>query len=101
MGEGGILQSSGLRIGRNLIAVILCLTAGGCVALPEEWTPVEKRHIDAKSLSAELSNDRAICEDEIKANLAASNQTTIWGPTEDAKSIYTECMVRHGYRPGK
>jgi hypothetical protein len=68
--------------------------------LPEEWAPVENRHVDLRTLSAELATDRAICEDEIKANLAASNQATIWGPTEDAKSIYTECMVRHGYRLG-
>jgi hypothetical protein len=57
--------------------------------------------MDPNRLSAEILSTRAACEDEIKANLAASNQTTIWGPTEDAKSIYTECMVRHGYRLGK
>jgi hypothetical protein len=80
--------------------MILCLAVGDCVALPEGWTPVDKPHMDLKGLSVEISSDRAICENEIKANLAASNQTTIWGPTEDAKSIYTECMVRHGYRLG-
>ena len=80
--------------------MLLCLAAGGCGALPEEWISVGNRHMDSRTLSAELSSDRAICEDEIKANLAASNQTTIWGPTEDAKTIYTECMVRHGYRLG-
>ena len=103
MSESGdsTYRGSGLRTGCNLLAVILCLAAGGCVALPQGWTPVNKRQIDPKQLSRELSTDRAICEDEIKANLAASNQTTIWGPTEDAKSVYTECMVRHGYRLGK
>jgi len=67
--------------------------------LPEEWTS-ENRHMDPRTLSAELASDRAGCEDEIRTNLAASNQRTIWGPTEDAKSIYTECMIRHGYRLG-
>jgi hypothetical protein len=68
--------------------------------LPEGWASVTKPHMDPRMLSVELSSDRVICEDEIKANLAASNQTTIWGPTEDAKNIYNECMVRHGYRLG-
>jgi len=90
-----------LRTGCSLFAVFLCLAAGGCGALPEGWTSVEKPHMDPNRLSAEILSTRAACEDEIKANLAASNQTTIWGPTEDAKSIYTECMVRHGYRLGK
>ena len=87
-----------MRTSCNLVALILCLVAGGCVALPEGWTPVDKRRIEPKQLSAEIAADRSICQDEIRANLAANNQTTIWGPTEDAKSIYTECMVRHGYR---
>jgi hypothetical protein len=80
---------------------MLCFAAASCGSLPQDWKRIDKPQIDPKQLSAELSNDRAICEDEIKGNLAASNQTTIWGPTEDAKSIYTECMVRHGYRLGK
>ena len=77
--------------------MILCLAAVGCASLPEGWTRVDKRQIDQK----QLLNDRAICEGEIKANLTTSNQTTIWGPTEDARTVYTECMVQHGYRVAK
>jgi hypothetical protein len=73
--------------------VILCLAAAGCASLPEEWKRVDKRQIDAK----QLLSDRAICEDEIKANLSPSNQTMIWGPTEDARTVYVGCMARHGY----
>lgn len=86
-----------MRTGCNLLAVILCLAAVGCASLPEGWTRVDKRQIDPK----QLLNDRAICEGEIKANLTTSNQTTILGPTEDATTVYTECMVQHGYRLAK
>jgi hypothetical protein len=77
--------------------VILCLAAAGCASLPEDWKRVDKRQIDPK----QLLSDRAICEDEVKANVATSNQTTIWGPTEDARTVYVGCMVRHGYTPAK
>jgi hypothetical protein len=86
-----------LRTGCNLLAVILCLALGGCASLPEEWTRVDKRQIDPK----QLSSDRAICEDEIKANLARGNQMKIRGPTEDAITVNTECMLQHGYRVAK
>jgi hypothetical protein len=91
------MGGSGLRTGCNLLGVILCLAAGGCASLPAAWMRVDGRHADPK----QLSSDRATCEGEIKANLATSNQTTIWGPTEDARTIYTECMVQHGYRLAK
>jgi len=44
-------------------------------------------------------NDQAICRAEIKDNLSTANQTTTtWGgPTEDAITVYTGCMARHGY----
>jgi len=73
--------------------VFLCLAAEGCASLPGDWKRVDKRQIDPK----QLSTDRAICEDEINVNLAAGNQANIWGPTEDAKTIFTGCMVRQGY----
>jgi hypothetical protein len=74
-----------------LLAVIFCLAAVGCASLPEGWTRVDGRHVDPK----QLSSDRAICESEIKANLAMSNQTTIWGPTD------VGCMAQHGYTAAK
>jgi hypothetical protein len=86
-----------LRTGCNLLGVILCLAAVGCASLPGAWTRVDGRQLDPK----ELSTDRAICEGEIKANLSTGNQMTIWGPTEDAITLYTECMVQHGYRVAK
>ena len=86
-----------MRIGYNLLGVVLCLAAVGCASLPGAWTRIDGRQPDPK----QLSTDRAICEGEIKANLSRRNQTTIWGPTEDATTLYTECMVRHGYRLAK
>ena len=82
-----------MRTGCNLLAVILCLAAVGCASLPGAWTPVDGQKLDAK----QLLTDRAICEGEIKANLTTSNLTTIWGPTEDARTVYVGCMARHGY----
>jgi hypothetical protein len=65
--------------------------------MPDGWTRIDKRAIDLK----QLSSDRAICEAEIKTNLSTSNQTTIWGPTEDARTVYVGCMARHGYTAAK
>ena len=48
---------------------------------------------------SQLLNDQSICRAEIKDILSAANQTTTWGgPTEDAITVYTGCMARHGYR---
>jgi hypothetical protein len=71
----------------------LYFAAVGCTSLPEGWTRVDGRALDPKK----LSTDRAICEDEIKANVSMRDQTTIWAPTEDAKTVYIGCMARHGY----
>ena len=90
-------EAGALRTGCKLFAVLSCLAAVGCAPLPEGWIRLDKRQIDSK----QLFTDRAICESEIKANLSTSSQTTIWGPTEDAIAVYTECMARHGYRLGK
>jgi hypothetical protein len=87
-----VIWGYGLRDG-NLLGVILCVAAVSCAPLPEAWTRVDGRRLDPK----ELSSDRAICQGEIKANLSAGNQTTIWGPTEDAITVYTGCMARRGY----
>jgi hypothetical protein len=66
---------------------------GGCASLPAAWTRGDERQADPK----QLSTDQATCQGEIKANLATSNQMTIWGPTEDARTVYVGCMARHGY----
>jgi hypothetical protein len=75
----------------------LYLAAAGCASLPQAFTRVDERAPDPK----QLSTDQAICRDEIKDSLSTGNQTTIWGPTEDAIAIYTGCMAQHGYRAGK
>ena len=77
-----------------LFGVVPCLAAVGCAALPEKYTRVDRRALDPK----ELSTDQAICRGEIKTNLSTGNQTTTWGPTEDAITVYTVCMAQHGYR---
>jgi hypothetical protein len=87
------MRGFSLRTGGKLLSAMLCLAAAGCAALPERWSRSDKRQIDPK----EIVTDRAICEEEIKANLTASNQRTIWGPTDDAIIIYTGCMARRGY----
>jgi hypothetical protein len=51
---------------------------------------------------AETTFDRSgDLRSEIKDNLSTGNQTTIWGPTDDAKAVYTVCMAQHGYRAEK
>jgi hypothetical protein len=96
--RSGLRRRGILRTGCNLLALILSIAAVGCASsLPEGWTRIDKRQIDPK----QLLSDRAICEGEIKANLTTSNQTTIWGPTEDARTVYVGCMVRHGYTAAK
>jgi hypothetical protein len=74
--------------------VVPCLAAAGCAALPGTYTRVDGRALDPK----QLSTDQAICRSEINANLSTGNQTTTWGPTEDAITVYTVCMAQHGYR---
>jgi len=73
------------------------VAAFGCSSLPEGWMRVDKQQVDPKQLSV----DRATCQAEIKANLSVTNQTTILGPTEDARTIYVGCMARHGYTAAK
>jgi hypothetical protein len=80
-----------------LFGVVLNLAAAGCASLPQAFTRVDGRAPDPK----QLSTDQAICRDEIKDSLSTGNQTTIWGPTEDAIAIYTGCMAQHGCRAGK
>jgi hypothetical protein len=77
----------------KLLAVVFCLAAAGCASLSGAWTRADGRKVDLNQLSI----DRTVCEDEVKANLTTSNQTTIWGPTEDARTVYARCMVRLGY----
>ena len=77
-----------------LFGVVPCLAAVGCAALPPTFSRVDGRSLDPK----ELSTDQAICRVEIKTNLSIGNQTTTWGPTEDAITVYTVCMAQHGYR---
>jgi hypothetical protein len=93
--ERGANQTS--RVVYNLFGVILCLAAAGCASLPQTFARVDGRSLDPK----ELSTDEAICRDEIKDSLSTGNQTTIWGPTEDAITVYTGCMAQLGYRAGK
>ena len=81
----------------NLFGVILYLAAAGCASLPQTFTRVDGRALDPK----ELSTDQAICWSEIKDSLSTGNQTTIWGPTEDAITVYAGCVAQHGYRAGK
>jgi hypothetical protein len=95
----GGFERSGNQTARvyNLFGVILYLAAAGCASLPETFTRVDGRALDPK----QLSTDQAICQDEIKDSLSTGNRTTIWGPTEDAITVYTDCMAQHGYRAGK
>jgi hypothetical protein len=81
----------------KLFGVVLYLAAAGCTSLPQTFTGLNGRAPDPK----QLFDDQAICRDEIKDNLSTVNQTTIWGPTEDAITVYTGCMAQHGYRVGK
>ena len=83
-----------LRLAKDFISVVLCLATPGCAALPEKYTRVDGRWPDPQ----QLLTDQAICRGEIKTNLSTGNQTTTWGPTEDAITVYTGCMARHGYR---
>jgi hypothetical protein len=92
--------STTLRLGHGRlhnIGAVLCLAAAGCATLPQNFIPIDER---ASFDKAQLSADQAICQDEIKRNLSIDNQTTIWGPTEDAITIYNGCMAAHGYKPG-
>jgi hypothetical protein len=74
----------GLRRAQILFGVVLYLAAAGC--------------IDGRLDQKQLFNDQMICRAEIKDNLSTANQTTTWGgPTEDAITVYTSCMARHGY----
>jgi hypothetical protein len=83
----------GLRRAQILFGVVLYLAAAGCTALPEEF-----KRIDGRFDGKQLLNDQTICRAEIKDNLSTANQTTTWGgPTEDAITVYTSCMARHGY----
>jgi hypothetical protein len=97
---GQKFSSTTLRPGhgrlRNLFGAVLCLAAAGCTTLPENFIPNDGRAFD----KTQLSTDQAICQDEIKRNLSVDNQTTIWGPTEDAITVYNGCMAAHGYKPG-
>jgi hypothetical protein len=97
---GQKFSSTTLRPGRgrlhNLFGAVLCLAAAGCATLPQNFIPIDGRAFDEK----QLSNDLAICQDEIKRNLSIDNQTTIFGPTEDAITVYNGCMAAHGYKPG-
>jgi hypothetical protein len=97
---GQKFYSTTLRLGRgglhSLFGAVLCLAAAGCAPLPQNFIPMDGRAFDEK----QLSSDQAICQDEIKRNLAADNQTTIWGPTEDAITVYNGCMAEHGYKRG-
>jgi len=74
----------------NLFGAVLCLAAAGCATLPQNFIPIDERATFDK---AQLSADQAICQDEIKRNLSIDNQTTIWGPTEDAITVYNGCMA--------
>ena len=80
---------------QKLFGAVLCFAAAGCATLPKNFIPIEGA-FDEK----QLSTDQAICQDEIKRNLSIDNQTTIWGPTEDAITVYNRCMAEHGYKPG-
>jgi hypothetical protein len=97
---GQKFSSTTLRPGRgrlhNLFGAVLCLAAAGCATLPQNFIPIDGRAFDEKQLSTDL----AICQDEIKRNLSIDNQTTIFGPTEDAITVYNGCMAAHGYKPG-
>ena len=57
-------------------------------------TRVDGRELDRK----QLSTDQAFRRGEINVSLATGNQTTTWGPTEDAITVYTVCTAQHGYR---
>jgi hypothetical protein len=81
----------------NLFGVILYLAAAGCASLPPTFSRVDGRSLDPK----QLSTDQAFCRGEINVNLATGDQTTIWGPTEDAITVYTVCMAQRGYRAAK
>jgi len=74
--------------------VFLCLAAAACAGLPESFTRIDSRQVDLQK----LVTDQAICRDEIKKDLSTGNQTTTWGPTDDAKIVYTGCMVQQGYK---
>ena len=97
---GQKFSSTTLRPGHgrlnNLLGAVLCLAAASCATLPQDFIPIDGRAFDEK----QLSTDQAICQDEIKRNLSTDNQTTIWGPTEDAITVYNHCMAERGYEPG-
>ena len=85
----------GLRRAQILFGVVLYLAAAACTALPERFKRIDGRWVE----QSQLLYDQSICRAEIKDNLSAANQTTTWGgPTEDAITVYTGCMARHGYR---
>jgi hypothetical protein len=81
----------------NLFGVVVCLTAVGCASLPQTFTRLDAQALDPK----QLSTDEAICRGEIKNNLSAGSQTTMWGPTEDAITVYSGCMAQRGYKTSK
>jgi hypothetical protein len=82
------------RVHYYLFSAVLYLATAGCASLPEKFTRVDGRESDPN----QLLTDKAMCSAAIKENLSTGNQTTSWGPTEDAITIYTGCMVQHGYR---
>ena len=78
-----------------LFGVVLYLAAMGCTELPTGFKRIDGRALDRN----QFYTDQAICRAEIKGNLLTANQTTTWGgPTEDAITVYTGCMARHGYK---
>ena len=84
----------GLRRAQILFGVVVYLAAAGCTALPEKFKRIDGRAFN----QSQLLNDQTICRAEIKNNLSMANQMTAWGgPTEDAITVYTGCMARHGY----
>ena len=84
----------GLRRTQIFFGVVVYLAAAGCTALPERFKRIDGRPFEEQ----QLINVQAICRAEIKDNLSTANQTTTWGgPTEDAITVYTGCMARHGY----
>jgi hypothetical protein len=93
------IERSGNQTARtyNLFGVVLYLAVAGCASLPEAFTRADGRRIDPN----QLFTDQAICRAEIKDNLSTGDQTTIWGPTDDATTVYTGCMAQHGYSVAK
>ena len=86
----------GLRRAQILFGVVLYLAAAACTALPERFKQIDGLAFDMNR----FHNAQGICRAEIKDNLSTANQTTTWWgePTEDAITVYTGCMARHGYR---